>query len=247
MKIFGLIGYPLSHSFSETYFGSKFQEEGTSDRFAYRNFPLASIEEFPLLIQQESQLAGLNVTIPYKEQVIPYLDELSKSAHAIGAVNTIQFVEGRLIGYNTDVIGFGDSLEPFLQANGGNSKGALILGTGGASKGIAWVLDDMDIPFRTVSRTKGKADLVYQELSEEHFVDIDLIINTTPVGTSPHIDTCPDIPYHCLNTTHRLYDLVYNPAETLFMQRGTQYGAAVMNGLAMLHGQAEAAWTIWHS
>lgn len=245
MTYFGLIGYPLSHSFSESYFTEKFAQEGIADRFRYETYPLAQLTELPALMASKPGLLGLNVTIPYKEAVMAYLDELSPAAAEIGAVNTILFNDGKSIGYNTDVIGFQDSLDTFLMANGGPASKALILGTGGAAKGIAWVLQNKGVHFDQVSRNPLAGQLSYQDLNEEICSGVDLIVNTTPLGMSPNIETCPDIPYHCLGKGHRLYDLVYNPAETLFLKQGRAQGAATLNGLAMLHGQAEAAWSIW--
>lgn len=242
---FGLIGYPLSHSFSYGYFGKKFADLGLSETHSYRNFPLANIAAFPALLNENPALRGLNVTIPYKEAVIPYLDELSPGAAAIGAVNTILFEDGRLIGYNTDVIGFRDSLEAFLARSGGPAAGALVLGTGGAAKAVAWVLEQMQIAYHYVSRRKSAGNLTYEELDEALLKRLDLIVNTTPLGMSPNVSTCPDIPYNALSSQHRLYDLVYNPEVTLFLEKGLKQGAAAENGLAMLHGQAEASWRIW--
>lgn len=243
---FGLIGYPLSHSFSKGYFAEKFAKLGLAATHHYENYPLPSIEDLPKLLEQEPSLRGLNVTIPYKQQVIPYLDELSPGAAAVGAVNTILFTEGRRIGYNTDVIGFQDSLETFLANNGGPTKSAWVLGTGGAAKAVTWVLEQqLGAQVQLISRRSGAEVLSYEELEEEQVSFVDLIVNTTPLGMSPNIDTCPNIPYHCLSPQHRLYDLVYNPEETLFLHRGKQHGAATMNGYAMLLGQAEAAWEIW--
>jgi shikimate dehydrogenase len=245
MTYFGLIGYPLSHSFSEGYFTEKFAHAGISDQFRYETYPLAQITDLPALIASKPGLLGLNVTIPYKETVMAYLDELSPAAAEIGAVNTILFQEGKRIGYNTDVMGFKDSLDTFLLGNGGPAENALILGTGGAAKAIAWVLGKEGVNFHYVSRRPLAGQLSYQAVTEEIVAGIDLIVNTTPLGMSPNIETCPDIPYHCLGKGHRLYDLVYNPAETLFLKYGREKGAATLNGLAMLHGQAEAAWSIW--
>lgn len=247
MKRLGLIGFPLSHSFSQRYFTEKFQQEGLQNQYRYDNYPLKDIAEFPPLIARESELVGLNVTIPYKEQVIPFLDTLDPKAAAIGAVNTIAFQEGKLKGYNTDVIGFGNSLDEFLQAHGGPSSRALILGTGGAAKGIAQALIDRGVVFDFVSRRTGADRITYADLDEKYINRVDLIINTTPLGMTPDIASCPDIPYHCLSSRHRVYDLVYNPAITLFMQRAQAQGAATINGLPMLTGQAEAAWQIWQA
>lgn len=242
---FGLIGYPLSHSFSEGYFGAKFDREQTADQFRYDTFPLENIDKFPQLLADYPNLRGINVTIPYKEQVITFLDELSPAAKAIGAVNTILNENGHLKGFNTDVIGFSNSLETFLLQNGGPAKAALILGTGGAAKAVAWVLEQMGVKYHYVSRKEKPDYLNYQNLSEESMNEIDLIVNTTPLGMSPNIATCPNIPYHCLSEKHRLYDLVYNPEKPLFLAKGEAAGAAICNGLAMLHGQADASWDIW--
>lgn len=247
MTYFGLIGYPLSHSFSEGYFTEKFAQNGISDQFCYETYPLPKITDLPALIASKPGLLGLNVTIPYKEAVMTYLDELSPAAADIGAVNTILFEDGKLIGYNTDVMGFGESLDDFLMANGGPSSNALILGTGGAAKAIAWVLKQKGVNFRYVSRSPLPGQWSYQDLNKEILAGVDLIVNTTPLGMSPNIETCPDIPYTCLGKGHRLYDLVYNPTEPLFLKRGRERGAATLNGLAMLHGQAEAAWSIWRN
>ena len=246
MKL-GLIGYPLSHSFSKGYFGKKFAELGLTATHSYENFPLENIEELPKLLEQEPDLRGLNVTIPHKQAVIPFLDELSPGAQAIGAVNTILFDNGRHLGYNTDVIGFGESLKTFLADTGGPAKAALVLGTGGAAKAVAWVLEQQMIPFQYVSRHAKEGVITYEDLTASYLEKVDLIINTTPLGMSPVIDTFPNIPYHCLESQHRLYDLVYNPEETLFLARGKAQGAATLNGLPMLHGQAEAAWDIWNA
>jgi shikimate dehydrogenase len=243
---FGLIGFPLSHSFSEGYFSEKFAREHTADQYRYDTFPLERIELFPQLLREYPDLKGINVTIPYKEKVIPFLDELSPAAKAIGAVNTILNENGKLKGFNTDVIGFQDSLTAFLTANGGPAKAALILGTGGAAKAVAWVLQQLEVTFNYVSRNKLAAYWTYETLTEDKLQDVDLIINTTPLGMSPHIATCPNIPYYCLTDKHRLFDLVYNPAKPLFLARGEARGAAICNGLAMLHAQADAAWDIWN-
>lgn len=247
MLHFGLIGYPLSHSFSRGYFTEKFHRLGLSDTYVYHNFPLPSIEEFPALIQSRPELLGLNVTIPYKRSVIPFLDELDAAAAEIGAVNTIHVKGGRLKGYNTDVVGFGQSLDAFLARSGGPVKVALVLGTGGAAAAVAWALRRREIPYRLVSRKAGKDRWTYPDLTPERLARHELIINTTPLGMAPRESTRPELPYHALGPQHRLYDLVYNPAETLFLRHGRLQGAATINGLEMLHGQAEAAWAIWQS
>ncbi|RME97204.1 MAG: shikimate dehydrogenase [Bacteroidetes bacterium] len=247
MQQLGLIGYPLTHSFSADYFTRKFAREGLSTKYRYDNFPLADLAALEqLFADYRDTLLGLNVTIPYKEQVIPYLDELHPAARTIGAVNTIHCQsDGRRIGYNTDVIGFRDSLLDFLATSGGPARAALILGTGGAAKAVAWVLAQLQIPYQYVSRKPQPGQLSYAQLDKTILEEHDLIVNTTPLGMAPKLASCPDIPYHYMNKMHRLYDLVYNPAETLFLQRGAAQGAAICNGLAMLHGQAEAAWRIW--
>lgn len=245
MKQLGLIGYPLTHSFSQKYFTEKFDREGISGQYRYDNYPLTSIEEFPRLLQEVPDLVGLNVTIPYKTAVIPYLDALSASATAVGAVNTIRIADGKTEGHNTDTVGFDVSLRDFLAVNGGPSQGALILGTGGASKAVAWVLENQKIPYTFVSRQPNAGILRYEDITPAILAEIDLIINTTPLGMSPNVDTFPHIPYLHLAPKHRLYDLVYNPPQTLFMSKGIQQGASVMNGYEMLIGQAAAAWGIW--
>ena len=246
MKKFGLIGYPLSHSFSKKYFSEKFEKEDIKD-CQYELYPLASIEEMPGLLASEPELVGLNVTIPYKEQVIPFLDELDPKAEAIGAVNTIVIENGKLKGYNTDYYGFKDSLVKLVGTQAMPEK-ALILGTGGASKAVKATLVDLGIDFQFVSRSSAKGQLTYEDLStstHEHFKTSRLIINTTPLGTSPNVDQLPGLPYEQLTADHYLYDLVYNPLITAFMKKGIDAGCWVKNGLEMLHGQAEKAWEIW--
>jgi shikimate dehydrogenase len=241
---YGLIGYPLGHSFSVSYFTRKFREEGLDAM--YRNFPLETIGGFRDLLEREPGLAGLNVTVPYKQAVIPFLDELDDTAGAIGAVNTIVFGqrEGRrwLSGYNTDVTGFRRSLEEHLDRS--HSR-ALVLGTGGASKAVSYVLGAMGIAFRMVSRRRGEGILSYKELDPAMVALHTLVINTTPLGMHPEVDSCPPIPYEALGPGHLLFDLVYNPARTLFLQKGEQHGASVVNGYDMLVYQAEASWAIW--
>lgn len=243
MKTYGLIGYPLEHSFSGKYFTEKFEKENIQN-CEYRLFPLESIAAgFGDLKKQN--IAGLNVTIPYKEQIIPYLDELDEHAKAIGAVNVIQFKNGKTKGYNSDYYGFKNSLINFLPKEF-KSK-ALILGTGGASKAIKQVLVDLSIPFKIVSRKEG-FDFTYEELNSkpEILQDFHLIINTTPLGTYPKVEEKPDLPYEALTGNHFLYDLVYNPSETAFMKAGAAKEAETINGLEMLIGQAEKSWEIWN-
>lgn len=243
-QTYGLLGRTLSHSFSPRYFADKFAREGISDA-QYHAFELAEVSDLPALLARTPTLRGLNVTIPYKEQVIPYLDRLSPAARAIGAVNTIAFEGDALVGHNTDVVGFRQSLLTLLPAERAGLQ-ALVLGTGGAAKAVAYVLEQLELPYRLVSRTREKADLVYQEVTaavlEEHL----LLINTTPLGTYPDVEAHPDLPYSALSAKHLLFDLIYNPAETVFLQRGRVRGAKTLNGLPMLEAQAEAAWDIWN-
>jgi shikimate dehydrogenase len=244
-RLFGLIGYPLSHSFSKKYFSEKFEREGINDAF-YELFPIEKIELFPGLIQNYPNLQGLNVTIPYKEAVMPYLDELEESARAIGAVNTINIADGKTKGFNTDVFGFEQSLRAFFAKNNAQPDKALVLGTGGAAKAVQFVLEEMGMAHQTVSRQASKGDLTYHDLDEAILQEHRLIVNTTPLGMSPNIGSFPNIPYHCIGKKHMLYDLVYNPEMTAFLQKGKARGAATENGLAMLYGQAERAWAIWN-
>ena len=240
MKCFGLIGHPLGHSFSARYFAEKFAAEGIDAR--YDNYDLADIEEVATM----RRLSGFNVTIPYKQAVIPYLDGMSDEARAIGAVNTIRVDNGRFYGYNTDVIGFRESLRDWLAKNHASIRSALVLGTGGASKAVCYALTQLGIAWQLVSRTPKEGCLTYKDLRKETaLASIDLVVNCTPLGTFPNVDTCPDLPYESLNPAIRLYDLVYNPEETLFLRRGREQGCPVKNGLEMLYRQAEAAWEIW--
>ncbi|MBK6276450.1 MAG: shikimate dehydrogenase [Saprospirales bacterium] len=243
MKQFGLIGYPLSHSFSKGYFAEKFAKENIVD-CKYDVFPLEKIEDFVELCNDKKNLIGLNVTIPYKEKIIPFLDELDETAANIGAVNTIKFSNGKEIGYNSDAYGFEMSLKPLLKQH--HTK-ALILGTGGASKAVEYVLRKLGISFQYVSRNKNEKAISYEELNEAIIQHSKLIINTTPIGMYPNIDTAPDIPYNFITDKHLLYDLIYNPEETLFLKKGKEKGAQTKNGLEMLYLQAERSWEIWNS
>lgn len=238
---FGLIGFPLSHSFSKGYFTEKFAREGIVDA-GYENYPLSLISEFPALCAHHPNFIGLNVTIPYKEAVISFLNDLSDEAKAIGAVNTILFREGRKIGFNTDAYGFEHSLRPLLRPH---HNRALVLGTGGASKAIVYVLDKLGIDYQFVSRKSGEHTLTYEDLHPEIIAAHTLIINTSPLGMYPDIDSAPEIPYTAISRDHLLYDLVYNPPVTRFMQMGIENGAKVKNGMEMLHLQADRAWEIW--
>ena len=243
MKLFGLIGYPLGHSFSKTYFSNKFETNGLGDCY-FDLFPLEKIEEFPHLLQNHPNMAGLAVTIPYKETVIPYLDSLDDEAKKIGAVNCVQFRSGKLKGYNTDVIGFKRSFEPLLQSS---HKKALVLGTGGAAKAVVFVLNQLEIPYLQVSR-KSNADkgiISYEDISELLMETHTILVNCTPVGMSPAVDAKPAIPYQWLSSKHLLYDLVYQPATTLFLAAGIEKDALVKNGYDMLAIQAEENWRIW--
>lgn len=240
--MYGLIGKPLGHSFSANFFNKKFADEAIPER--YELFPLESIDLLPQLLNSHLDLKGLNVTIPYKQQVIPFLSELDKDAAEIGAVNVIKInCDGSLKGYNSDAIGFRDSISPLLLPH---MKRALVLGTGGASKAVIYVLRQLGLEVLNVSR-RSKGEIVsYNQLTPEIISTHHVIVNTTPLGMWPNIDDAPEIPYHLLTPDHLCYDLVYNPEETSFMKRAAQYGATVKNGLEMLHGQALAAWKIWN-
>ncbi|BDS14118.1 shikimate dehydrogenase family protein [Aureispira anguillae] len=243
MKTFGLIGRQLQHSFSPSYFEQKFQQEGIKDCI-YKLFPLAQIEDFKTLLAHEPNLKGLNVTIPYKQAILPFLDGLSSQAQKVGAVNTIQIQQGKLIGHNTDVYGFQASLEQQLSPLQRQSK-ALVLGTGGASKAVIYALKELNIPYQLVSRTAKENVLTYDDLTTSVIHSHLIIINTTPLGMSPNIHRFPPLPYEAIKKQHLLFDLIYNPKQTLFMQKGTKKGATVINGLQMLHLQADRAWEIW--
>ena len=251
MRQFGLIGYPLSHSFSQKFFTEKFLQENIVNA-KYDNFPIPSIESFAGLWKENPNLEGLNVTIPYKKEVIPFLQHSSAVVQEINACNCIRKFNNELYGYNTDVIGFEKSLLPFLKPH---HTQALILGTGGASAAVQWVLQKLNIQFQIVSR-KGnaieannemKASLSYDQLAASVIESHTLIINTSPLGMYPNTNEAPPIAYEGITAQHHLYDLVYNPIETLFMKNGLAKGATVQNGLAMLHIQAEESWTIWNA
>lgn len=243
MRKFGLIGYPLTHSFSQTYFNEKFRRENISD-CRYDLYPITSVGKLPALIQAQRELVGLNVTIPYKEQVIPFLNKLDFYAEEIGAVNVIRIVDGKRIGYNTDVFGFMHSIKNLLQPF--HSAG-LILGTGGSSKAVAFGLKKMGIEYDFVSRNPDEKELRYADLDAEVMHQYKIIINTTPVGMFPKVDDCPPIPYELITRSHLLFDLIYNPDETLFLKKGKEQGATIKNGLEMLQLQAEKSWEIWNS
>ncbi|GGB25740.1 shikimate dehydrogenase family protein [Puia dinghuensis] len=242
MRRYGLIGYPLTHSFSQRYFSEKFEREGIKD-CVYDNFSLVSIDELAAVLA-DAELCGLNVTIPYKEQVLAFLDERSPVVAAIGACNCIRIDGGRLTGYNTDVVGFEQSLLPKL---GSHHRRALILGTGGASKAVEYVLGKLGIDYRLVSRRPrpGTNELWYEQVDAALLSEYTVVVNTTPLGMYPHTEECPPLPYEAVGPEHYLFDLVYNPARTLFLQKGEERGAVVENGHAMLVIQAEESWRIW--
>ncbi len=244
MRKFGLIGKTLVHSFSKKYFTEKFEREAVDAN--YELYSMANVDSLRQFVQEHS-LCGLNVTIPYKQDVIPLLDEIDSEAQMVGAVNVIKIKrEGErlcLKGFNTDVVGFRNSLKPLLKPW---HTSALVLGTGGASKAVLYVLENLGIAARCVSRQKREGMLTYETLDADVMRRNTLIVNTTPLGTFPNVDTCPDIPYRLLTEKHLLFDLVYNPEQTLFMKKGLQNGAAVKNGYEMLVGQAEASWRIWN-
>ena len=242
---FGLLGKDIAYSFSKKYFTEKFDKLGLKT-LKYVNFDIPEIEEFPFLTyQREDEFGGMNVTIPYKEKVLKYLDELDDDAKDIGAVNTIKFTEdNRLIGYNTDAYGFKKSIEPLLKKH--HTK-ALILGTGGASKAIAFTLRKLNIEYKYVSRRLTDDVFLYAALNEEIISEFTIIINCSPVGTYPNIDEAPEIPYEFLTERHLLFDLIYNPSETKFLNEGKKKGATTINGLKMLELQAEKSWEIWNN
>lgn len=244
MRKFGLIGKKLSHSFSKKYFTEKFKREGILDA-QYELYELPDIAALPKLWQQEPELVGLNVTVPYKEQVIPLLDELDEAAAQIGAVNTIKISNGKTKGFNTDYIAFKNSLQEFYPIQG-QSK-ALVLGTGGAAKAVWATLDALGIPYLRVSRTVADGQLSYSQLTDEIMQKHPLIINSTPLGMYPQVQETPELPFNGITNKHYVYDLVYNPEETLLMQKCAANGAKAINGLPMLHQQADAAWSIWNS
>lgn len=239
MRHFGLIGYPLAHSFSPEYFRNKFnllRIESTD----YKSFEIIDLNKLSTLIHDQ-KLEGFNVTIPHKENVIPYLDELTKDAEAIGSVNCVKVIGGKLVGYNTDVIGFANSLREFIGEN--RISSALVLGSGGGSKAVQFALNQVNIPFNVVSRS---GELTYESLSSSMIRSTALIVNTTPVGMFPSIDESPDIPYEAITSKHFAFDLIYNPTETSFLRKCRLLGAKTTNGLKMLEIQADKSWEIWN-
>ena len=244
-KLYGLLGYPLVHSFSQTYFNQKFEAENISAQ--YINFEIPDIGMLMEVVAENENLNGLNVTIPYKEQVIPFLDEIDPAASEVGAVNVIKFIRGkdglRLKGYNSDIIGFTDSIKSLLKPH---HQSALVLGTGGAAKAVSYSLRKLGLEVQLVSRRKSANTLVYEELTKNDLKTHKVIVNTTPLGMYPNVDTCPDIPYRYLTSQHLCYDLIYNPDETLFLKNSRLAGAQVKNGLEMLLLQAFASYSIWN-
>jgi len=259
MKKYGLIGYPLTHSFSKKFFTEKFLNNGLDDH-QYELYPLPNLSDLPELIKSIPDLCGLNVTVPHKIGVMYYLDKIDPAAKQIDAVNCIKIVNHqpveaffsgelsslsvRLEGFNTDAYAFEESLKPLLKKH---HQKALVLGTGGASRAVAYVLEKLGIAYHLVSRRNIRKQLSYKKLTADIMNEHLLIINTTPLGTAPNIEECPDIPYESLTSKHLLYDLVYNPPETEFLKRGKAKGAVIKNGLEMLHMQAEKSWEIWNS
>lgn len=243
MRLFGLMGYPLSHSFSQSFFTQKFLSMGMGEELAYENFSIPDIEEFPELLIRKNNLNGFNVTIPYKKQIIPFLHELTPEVAEMGACNCVRIQNKKLIGYNTDIVGFENSLKPYLQKH---HTHALILGTGGAAAAVEFVLRKLQIAYLNVSRTPNEQAILYTDLNETILSTYTLIINTSPVGQFPNVDESPNIPFEYLGPQHHLYDLIYNPTETLFLQKGKAKGATVQNGYEMLVLQAEESWRIWN-
>ncbi len=237
---YGIIGYPLGHSFSPAFFQAKFAAEGIDARYSL--YPIESIDGFTGLLQNQPGLRGLNVTIPYKEAIIRYLSNLTTEAREVGAVNCIAINNGVTTGHNTDIIGFERSLTPLLQ---NHHTAALVLGTGGASKAVIYVLKKLGIDYSLVSRTKAEGTITYGDLSGDIVSKSKLIINTTPLGMHPHTSAFPALPYENVGAEHLLYDLIYNPAETRFLKIGREHGATTKNGLEMLELQAIAGWKIW--
>jgi shikimate dehydrogenase len=242
MRIFGIIGYPLSHSFSQKYFKEKFEKEGIVDA-DFLQFPIEHIDALNDVLKRHNTLQGFAITIPYKKSVLQFLHQSTDAVKQMGACNCVRIKDGKLYGYNTDVVGFEKSFTPLLQPH--HTK-ALILGTGGAAAAVEFTLHKLNIPYRFVSRTKSGNNYTYNELNEDIMKEYSIIINSTPLGTFPKVDEAPEIPYSLLSSQHYLFDLVYNPAETKFLRLGKQQGATVKNGYDMLIIQAEENWRIWN-
>jgi shikimate dehydrogenase len=243
MKRYGLIGYPLTHSLSQQYFTQKFIDQGIED-CVYERFSIPSIGDLHDILKTHPDLCGFNITIPYKKEVLAFLTERSKAVEEVGACNCVKIIDGNLIGYNTDVIGFENSLIPFLKPT--HNK-ALVLGTGGAALAIVYVLQKLGIHFSYVSRTATSEQFAYNDLDASVMASHTLIINTTPLGMFPNIEACPAIPYDLLTPEHHLFDLTYNPAVSTFLAKGMQMGATIQNGQQMFVEQAEQSWRIWNS
>lgn len=244
MRRYGLIGYPLSHSFSQKYFTEKFSREGIADA-VYELFPISSIDELPAVLKAHPDLHGLNVTIPYKQQVLSFLHDASHLPAGLQACNCIKIKDQRLTGFNTDVTGFQNSFSPLLQPH--HTK-ALILGSGGAAAAVAYCLQQMGIEYKIVSRSIGKgAQLTYDDIDDAVIANHPVIINTTPLGQYPNVEAAPSLPYQALTPAHYLYDLLYNPAKTVFLKHGEEQGATIKNGQEMLVIQAEESWKIWNT
>ncbi len=242
MKLLGLIGRPLSHSFSKNYFSEKFEQENIL-HYQYHLYPLETIDELRGLLKNNPELVGLNVTIPYKQEVIPFLDELTDVVAEANACNCIKIIDGKLIGYNTDVIGIEKTLSSFLKPL---HTDALILGTGGASNAVQYVFKKAGINFQVVSRTPSEKEIAYSHITKMDMGKNKLIINCTPVGMYPLVDNAPDIDYDAIGPDHILFDLIYNPPKTLFLQRGEERGAVIINGMNLLKIQADESWRIWN-
>lgn len=241
MKRYGLIGYPLSHSFSQRYFADKFLQESITN-VVYENYPIASIQALESILAQYPDLCGFNVTIPYKKDILAYLSSSTNAVQQMGACNCVKITDGKLFGYNTDIIGFEKSLLPYLKPQ---HQQALILGTGGASAAVAYVLNQLNIPFKFVSRRTSELSIGYDEVDEEIMTTHQLIINTTPLGMYPLVEEYPALPYQFMHETHHCFDLIYNPAETTFLNKAKTAGATIQNGAEMLVIQAEESWRIW--
>jgi len=242
-RLYGLIGRTLGHSFSAGYFARKFAADAALSDCEYRNFELPTIDRLPQMLAENPSLCGFNVTIPYKREVFAYLDDIDKEAREIGAVNCVKLVDNKLIGYNTDVDGIRASLDALIS---GARPATLLLGTGGASQAVQYVLAERGIEYAIVSRDPMRGNMTYEQINEQVLSEVGLVINATPVGTFPNVDEAPEIPYALLNESHSLFDLVYNPPVTRFLAWGANRGAQTMNGQMMLERQAERAWAIWN-
>jgi len=242
MRTFGLVGYPLTHSFSQKYFTEKFHQLGITNA-AYLNFSIPTIDELEEILIAHPNLSGFNITIPHKKHVLPFLHEQTDAVKQMGACNCVKIINGKLIGYNTDVVGFEQSLKPFLKQH---HQQALILGSGGAAAAVEFVLNKLNIQYKIVSRDPSSYQISYDALNEEMMASHTLIINTSPVGQYPVVQDAPAIPYTYIGNQHHLFDLIYNPSETLFLQKGKAKSATIQNGYEMLVLQAEESWRIWN-